>query len=785
MQDILFPILTGLSLVFAGILIGYYLWFRDRTEQLELCEQLTADNESLASRLSAKSNGVVELEDQVERVNARNEQLQQLCDDLMASREKSDAHSRELESELYDSRCKLDQAREQLTAECRLRAKSEESQHLAKQQYLDSVVGLEKEWKHKVAESQSIISRHDSEVQRLTSLYEQTAEKLHLSMANVAELKSELNAQRQMLDVAKNNAVGLEKEYVSLESSMRSQIELLNESRGQTAAAQSAQKLAETTLEKSRDEIANLELEIRNLQKLNSLVDSLESQNSSLEASLGNERERVLVLNNERDSLLSRCQETEQAIVSLNKRSDNQQQTIRDLRTNVQELEHHRKTDAQRIAALSSQLRATEDGSSEQLKTIEILRKDLVKFETERNSSLEMLESLRGEFAQTETARFELQEDNVLLLSRISNFETEQNERLQTIESLRREIEQLEENRMELQETVVKLKSEVETLNALRLDQAEKIESLLEQLEVAGTGRSELETLIEAMSKEIQVLTTSRDEKVETIACLQQEVNEINDDRIELKRTREELKLKSEELEAEQGELLRTVETMRGRLQDVGTIEGELRAECASLTQRIADLEKLRLDDQTSLKRISEENAALILKIAELESNRESENMAGQATVRLNNVIRQRDNAMEQVQSLKAEISDLKTRLQELVEIQEQAGFPRLHSTDEDPVIRYTKAYGGSARVDEIKGLVFTQAPETRDDLKRIYGVAEVLEKKLNDCGIYTFKQIMEWDDRAIEEFSELLIFKDRIYRDNWLLQAKRLHDEKYGRRAA
>ena len=109
--------------------------------------------------------------------------------------------ARELESELYDARSKLDhQAREQLTAECRLRAKSEESLHLAKQQYLDSVVSMEKEWKYRIDDSQAVIARHDNEVQRLTSLYEQTAEKLHVSNASVAELKSELSAQRQMLD---------------------------------------------------------------------------------------------------------------------------------------------------------------------------------------------------------------------------------------------------------------------------------------------------------------------------------------------------------------------------------------------------------------------------------------------------------------------------------------------------------------------------------------------------------------------------------------------------------
>lgn len=742
MQDILFPILTGLSLVFAGILIGYYLWFRDRTEQLDLCEQLTADNESLASRLSAKTNGVLELEDQAERVTARNEQLQQLCDDLMASREKADAHSRELETELYDARCKLDQTREQMTAECRLRAKSEESLHLAKQQYLDSVVGLEKEWKHKIADSHSIISRHDSEVSRLASLYEQTAEKLHLSTANVAELKSELNAQREMLDVAKNNAVGLEKEYVSLESSMRSQIEVLNEARGQTAAAHSAKKLAESALEESRDEVTNLQLEIRKLQKLNSVVSSLETQNSSLDDSLSSERERVIVLNNERDSLLARCQELDESIVGVNKRSENQQQTIRELRTKIQDLEANHVGSMQKVEELTSQLRTTAAGSAGYMQTIETLRSELASVDTERNTNWEMLESLRAEFAVIETARFGLEEKNSSLLSQVEFFGGERTELSQTVETLRREISQMETGKVELQETLDKLRSEMESLQSLRDEQKLKIESLLEQIEVAGTGRSELQSTIDSMRSEM------------------------------------------EELEGSRRELQRTIEALRTRLRENESGESELRTECVTLTQRIADLEKLRLGDESSLKRVSEENAHLMLKVSDLENNDAADIMAREATSRLNSVVKQRDNAMQQIQLLTAEIAELREQMEELSARQEEVAFPRLHAS-EDSVSRFTREYGGAARVDDIKGLVFTQAPNTRDDLKRIYGVAQVLEKKLNDCGIYTFKQIVEWNDRAIEEFSELLIFKDRIYRDKWQMQAQRLHEEKYDRKAA
>ena len=91
----------------------------------------------------------------------------------------------------------------------------------------------------------------------------------------------------------------------------------------------------------------------------------------------------------------------------------------------------------------------------------------------------------------------------------------------------------------------------------------------------------------------------------------------------------------------------------------------------------------------------------------------------------------------------------------------------------------YDQEYGGHTSVHETRGTIYTEAPETRDDLKRISGIAEVLEARLNDYGIYTFKQIMEWSPNAIEEFSRLLTFKDRIERDDWLGQARFFYEEK------
>lgn len=80
---------------------------------------------------------------------------------------------------------------------------------------------------------------------------------------------------------------------------------------------------------------------------------------------------------------------------------------------------------------------------------------------------------------------------------------------------------------------------------------------------------------------------------------------------------------------------------------------------------------------------------------------------------------------------------------------------------------------GEPTRFDEKLGILYTDAPPIIDDLKRIKGVGPVLEAELNEYGVYRFKQIALWTDENAREFStELGVFKDRIFRDNWIAQA-------------
>ena len=64
------------------------------------------------------------------------------------------------------------------------------------------------------------------------------------------------------------------------------------------------------------------------------------------------------------------------------------------------------------------------------------------------------------------------------------------------------------------------------------------------------------------------------------------------------------------------------------------------------------------------------------------------------------------------------------------------------------------------------------------DDLKKISGVGPVLEKKLNDMGIYHYSQIAAFSPEEIAKVDTELNFKGRIERDDWLTQAKTLMEQ-------
>ncbi len=70
---------------------------------------------------------------------------------------------------------------------------------------------------------------------------------------------------------------------------------------------------------------------------------------------------------------------------------------------------------------------------------------------------------------------------------------------------------------------------------------------------------------------------------------------------------------------------------------------------------------------------------------------------------------------------------------------------------------------------------LFTAPAGAADDLKKIGGVGPAIEKKLNALGITQYAQIAAFSADDIARVDEVLNFKGRIERENWIDQAKTL----------
>jgi len=92
------------------------------------------------------------------------------------------------------------------------------------------------------------------------------------------------------------------------------------------------------------------------------------------------------------------------------------------------------------------------------------------------------------------------------------------------------------------------------------------------------------------------------------------------------------------------------------------------------------------------------------------------------------------------------------------------------------PSGKTAKAAKPSAKAGEAAAAPLFEAPAgAADDLKKIGGVGPALEKKLNALGVTRFDQIAAFTEDDIKRVDEVLNFKGRIEREDWVGQAKTL----------
>lgn len=101
--------------------------------------------------------------------------------------------------------------------------------------------------------------------------------------------------------------------------------------------------------------------------------------------------------------------------------------------------------------------------------------------------------------------------------------------------------------------------------------------------------------------------------------------------------------------------------------------------------------------------------------------------------------------------------------------------LPALPELEVPPQLELKLQPQPDSELDPKLGLVYKTQPENVDNLTEIEGISLVLAQRLHDIGIYTHAQIAAWDEDRVKEFSARLAFKDRIYRERWVEQARKL----------
>ncbi len=219
------------------------------------------------------------------------------------------------------------------------------------------------------------------------------------------------------------------------------------------------------------------------------------------------------------------------------------------------------------------------------------------------------------------------------------------------------------------------------------------------------------------------------------------EVKRLGEEVAELEHEAESHRLRAhllQPLQEQVKELEASLQARDARLRDLSGLQEEL-------DRRDALVEKLRTEHQAELERRATEATALRARVGELEPT---------------------------VARLEAEVAQLRAR-------KPTNGESSLTITRDDPDVR---GPGTLAPHEGELSLGGDGLRGGRDDLKRIAGVGPVLERTLNRLGVLTYRQIAQWNDSEIDRIGERLDgFHDRIRRDDWVGQARRLHREAHG----
>ena len=669
--------IIAIFLVFAGMLIRHFLSSGNSAGEEEARLALIRENEELRGEVSQLTSNHTRLDEECSRQKGQLNVLQQLCDDWSATREKSERLRAQLESDLASQKGRSDKFAADVELEKQKRITLEDQLHSEAQLNIEKISSLESQWRTQHSEVESSLMQRQGELTSKTSENERLTSQLHKSQARVAELESQIKINERTLETAQKNASGLEKEYVTLETSMRESNELLNRARRECAEAMSVRKVSEESLITLQARQDSLQSKYEEVRVRLGAAEEIGRQNESLKQSIAGLRDELSRVAAQRDEEMRNAQTAMTKASGLQARLDNQEATIHGLRDSRSELASTVKQKEMICSQLESDLAQRSIDLQAQLK---------IQAETLTQQSHQQVSSQRRQREALES-RLAQHDEN---LNRVT---AERDALSAQLSDLTTQLGQVASTAAEREKAINQLEVEVEEAGTLQV------------------RIRELEALLERREFEMQELNVTSGEA----DLLREQFSSLQDQYAIARRRQTELETNLQLLQGE-------------RRQDQST-ENNFRTELDQYRSKLAA-------SADTIRTLRKERAAVLARLA---------------------------NYRTIVEPQRAVIS-----FTQAMELQKQQS----ESYDEE--------YGGHTTVHAKRGVIYVTEPETRDDLKRISGIAEVLEARLNDYGIYTFKQVMEWSKESIAEFSNLLTFRDRIERDEWQHQARYFYDQKH-----
>ena len=742
--------LPALFLAFSGLAVGYILWYRDSRHDDFTRQKLMSQNAEMKQALTAAKTSYGALDERFTRQRSQLGVLQQLCDDWSASRDQAEKERMQLDVQLTERTRRIEELSSELQATREKSIKLEDSVHSLTQTQLEQISGIEARWSQKTSVAETALVQRQTEVSTLTVDRDRQLKKLHKAESRIAELESEIRSNASMLATAKKNASGLEQEHVSLETALKHSKELLKKSEGQCAAERSEKESLREQLEAAKANSAALQEEVDALNLGIADMQNYKQKSEAMALSLTNANGQLEKVLTQRDSALDSCSKFQTTANGLQTRLENQEASIHRLRKcqddALENLKHELKVRSQmeakydsRLTELRQQLEAQQAEHKKQLaKAQELSGKQKQDFDTE----VEMLH----EVAEQEV--LDLKKQLEVANATISDFKTnQQNEgkKLQEFEGLSLQLAQRETQLNELSQSLQSSSNDYQ-------QQIVKLDTQREQLAIdLEAARQQLQSQLKQDSETIGLLQGERNDLRAEVERLHRKIAELQQALVETERNHQQI--------ADDSGLLQQVKIRASSLEK-------------QLLRKDQNLKHLQAESN-ELARLRDEHACSLRRQAELQARLDSMLANHLADQSLREQIRNQEKTIEDLQTDLASLRDGSQSEPDPAVISFTQAIKQRNESTFDP------AYGGRVRHDSARGIVFTEAPESRDDLKRISGIATVLETRLNEFGVYTFKQIIQWKPEEIEEFSRLLAFRDRIERDDWQGQARFFYAQK------